>query len=204
ALVGGRLGALAASRHLADRVTVALREVWRGRVWLARAWTLLDERPDRIVLAAGPGAETRLPVDRAGRRLRVPTDDWTLAPGQWENWTVRVTCPGEPWSTLVFFDANGRHASWYVNFEQPLARTAVGWDTLDWKLDLLAFPDGRRELKDEEELLLAAAAGVVDERTVRAALDRVLASPPWPTGLEDVELDEAWCAARLPEGALDL
>jgi hypothetical protein len=179
---------------------VAVREVWRGRVWLARAWHLVEDTPEAIVLANRPGSETRVPVDGGGRRLRVPQDEWTLAPGRWENWTLRVTRPGEPFSTLLFFDACGDFLSWYVNFERPLRRTAIGWDTLDWKLDLVALADGTTRLKDEDELDEAAAAGVVDANDVRALAERVAADPPWPTGWEDRPPAAALEPARLPRG----
>jgi RimJ/RimL family protein N-acetyltransferase len=182
------------------RRVAAVRELWDGRVWLARAWTVLEDGPERLVLADAPGAETRVPVDAAGSRLRVPGREWRLAESTWENWTIRVTRPGEPWSTLVFLDSCGEHLSWYVNFERPFARSRSGWDTLDWKLDLLVFPDGRSVLKDEDELQAADEAGIVDGAEVLAALARVRAQPSWPTGFEQVEVDPAWGAARLPPG----
>jgi hypothetical protein len=165
-------------------VSVAVRELWRGRVWLARAWEVVEETRDTIVLETRPGSETRVPVDAEGRRLRVPCDDWRLERSRWENWSIRITRPGEPWSTLLFFDECATFLSWYVNFERRLERTRTGFDTLDWKLDLLVLPDETTKLKDEDELDEAVRAGVVDERAVRAALDRVRAEPPWPTGWE--------------------
>jgi RimJ/RimL family protein N-acetyltransferase len=182
------------------RRVAAVRELWDERVWLARAWTVLEDRPERLVLASAPGAETRIPVDAAGSRLRVPEAEWQLAESTWQNWTIRVARPGEPWSTLVFLDSCGEHLSWYVNFERPFARSRAGWDTLDWKLDLLVFPDGRQELKDEDELRAAGEAGIVDVPEVVAALARVRAQPSWPTGFEQVEIDPAWSTARLPAG----
>jgi len=179
---------------------VAVRELWRGRVWLARAWHVVEETQELVVLANRPGSETRLPVDAAGTRLRVPRDEWSLAPGRWENWTLRVARPGDPFSTLLFYDDCGRFLSWYVNFEQPLRRTPLGWDTLDWKLDLLAFPDGTTRRKDEDELAEAARAGVVDADEVRALAERVASDPPWPTGWEDRAPSEELEPAVLPDG----
>jgi hypothetical protein len=178
---------------------VAVREIWHGRVWLARAWHVVEESRKHVVLATRPGSETRLPVDSSGARLRVPTDEWSLAPGRWQNWTLRIARRGEPFSTLLFFDECRTFLSWYVNFEQPLRRTPVGFDTLDWKLDLVALPDGTTSLKDEDHLEQAARAGVVDERVVRAVVARVLADPPWPTGWETCPPDASLPAAALPD-----
>ncbi len=83
-----------------------------------------------------------------------------------------------------------------MNFEQPLVHSEADFDTLDWKLDLLVLADGSQRLKDEDDLALAATAGVVDPTKVRAALKRVQAKPPWPTGWETRAPDTE--PARLP------
>ena len=189
-------------RRRGEDLNVAIREIWRGRVWLARAWRVVEESPELVVLANRPGAETRLPVDADGKRLRVPDPnlDWQLERGRWENWTIRVVRTGEPWSTLLFFDEHGAFLSWYVNLEEPLRRVPVGFDTLDWKLDLLAFPDGTRRFKDHDHLREAADAAFLDEREVLAAAERAETDPPWPTGWEQRPPDPTWPAATLPAG----
>ena len=181
-------------------MTVAVRELWRDRIWTARAWSLVEETPDGVVLASRPGSETRVPVGRDGSRLRVPCDDWALAESRWENWTLRVARPGEPWSTLLFFDERGAFVSWYVNFEQPLQRTPFGFDTLDHKLDLVVSAEGEQRLKDQDDLDEAARAGALDAEDVRAAARRVVADPPWPTGWEDRPHDPSLEPLRLPPG----
>jgi len=165
-------------------VTVAVRELWRDRIWVARAWAVVEETSAHAVLANRPGSETRVAVDEKGERLRVPCDDWTLAASRWESWTLCVARPGEPWSTLLFFDEHGGHVSWSVTFEQPLRLTPFGFDTLDHKLDLVVTATGEQRWKDEEELDESARAGVVDAADVRAAARRVVEDPPWPTGWE--------------------
>jgi RimJ/RimL family protein N-acetyltransferase len=181
-------------------VTVAVRELWRDRIWVARAWALVEETPERVVLANRPGSETRVPVDAAGERLRVPCDDWRLAAGRWESWTLLVARRGEPWSTLLYFDEHGAFLSWYVNFEQPLRGTPFGFDTLDHKLDLVVTADGEQRLKDQDDLDAAARAGALDAEEVRDAARRVVAEPPWPTGWEDRPPDASLEPLALPPG----
>ena len=89
---------------------------------------------------------------------------------------------------------------WYVNFEQPLRRTPVGVDTFDQKLDLLVFPSGGWQWKDEDELEQAAALGLLDAKAVRAEAKRVLEEWPFPTGWEDWRPDPAWPVPQLPAG----
>ena len=83
------------------------------------------------------------------------------------------------------FWRDGAFEHWYVNFEQPLRRSPVGFDTFDEKLDLIVQPDGRYVWKDEDELEQAAALGLVDAAAVRAEAARVLEEWPFPTGWED-------------------
>ena len=84
-----------------------------------------------------------------------------------------------------FWRDGGELEHWYVNFERPLRRTPLGFDTFDEKLDLIVRPDGRYRWKDEDELEQAAAAGLLDAAAVRAEAARVLAEWPFPTGWED-------------------
>ena len=65
-----------------------------------------------------------------------------------------------------------------------MRRTPIGVDTFDHKLDLLVFPSGGYEWKDEDELE-AAALGLLDAEAVRAEARRVLREWPFPTGWED-------------------
>jgi hypothetical protein len=187
---------------------VAIREVWRGRIWLARAWRLVDETPDVVVLANRPGSETRVPVGDDGARLRVPQDGWRLRRSRWENWTLRVARRGDPFSTLLFFDDCGTFLSWYVNFERPLVRTHIGWDTLDWKLDLVALPNGTARLKDEDELEEAIALELFSsddaagfraegEHAARSIIER---RPPFDEPWEEWRPDPAWQLPELPDG----
>ena len=87
-----------------------------------------------------------------------------------------------------------------MNFERPLRRSPVGFDTFDEKLDLIVAPDGTHRWKDEDELEQAAALGLLDEEAVRAEARRVLEEWPFPTGWEDWRPDPAWPLPVLPEG----
>jgi hypothetical protein len=52
----------------------------------------------------------------------------------------------------AFYDVSDSHqlAHWYVNFQRPMRRTAIGFDTFDLLLDLVIAPDlSRWDWKDE-------------------------------------------------------
>jgi predicted RNA-binding protein associated with RNAse of E/G family len=58
---------------------------------------------------------------------------------------------------------------WYVNFQRPLRRTSIGFDTFDFFLDLLVEPDvSAWSWKDQHEYEHARRLGVVTEDDHRA------------------------------------
>jgi predicted RNA-binding protein associated with RNAse of E/G family len=179
---------------------IALREVWHGRVWRVVAGRVVEDASDRIVLFFARGMSGRYPVRADGSELRVPTEAWTLARRKGTRDVLALFVPGGRHSIWHFRRPDGTHDHWYVNFEQPLVRTPVGFDYRDEKLDLVVPVDGAIRWKDEDELAEAARYGLVDADAVRAEAARVVASPPWPTGWETWQPDPAWDVPALPEG----
>jgi hypothetical protein len=178
-----------------------LREVWFDRVWRVNACRVVEDGPERLVLHFPRGAPARFPVDASGREVRIPMPDgWTLAERVARRDGLAVFRPGARHSVWLFWNDDGSLAYWYVNFEEPLRRTALGLDIRDEKLDLVVEPGGAIRWKDEDELAEAAARGLVDGAAVRAEAARVLAAPPWPTGWEDWRPDAALGVPQLPEG----
>jgi Protein of unknown function (DUF402) len=178
---------------------IALRELWRGRVWRASPCRVVQERDGLLVLWQPPNTPVWRPFADA-RELRVPGDaDWRLEPRPLETEGLGLLRLGDRHSLwLMWRDAS--FSGWYVNFERGHVRTSVSIDMIDEKLDLVVAPDGTWHWKDEDELAEAGRTGYVDEAEVRAEADRVLHNPPWPTGWEDWRPDPAWPAPQLPEG----
>jgi uncharacterized protein DUF402 len=140
-----------------------------------------------------------LPIDQEDKRIRIPRDAWDLEHETATRDAVCLARPGRRHSIYVFLKHDELDV-WYVNFEQPLRRTSVGFDTFDEKLDLIVIPDGTYRWKDEDELEQAAALGLLDADTVRAEAARVLEERPFPTGWEDWRPDPAWPIPQLPDG----
>jgi len=169
-------------------------------VWRAQACRIVEESAELIALWMPRGTPALLPMDEDGKRIRIPTEHWTLEPV--ESWTrdaLILARPGRPHSIYVFW-REGAFEHWYVNFEEPMRRTPVGFDTFDQKLDLIVMTDGTYRWKDEDELEQAAALGLLDPEAVRAEGARVLEEWPFPTGWEDWQPDPSWPTPRLPEG----
>ncbi len=172
------------------------RDVHHGRVWRAQACRVVEESAQTIALWMPAGSPGKVPAGG----IRIPGDDWELedtAPGRDQ---ICIARPGRAHSIYVFWGDDGEFTHWYVNFEQPLRRSPVGFDTFDEKLDLIVSRDGTYRWKDEDELEQAAAAGLLDADAVRAEAQRVLSEWPFPTGWEDWRPDPAWPIPQLPPG----
>ncbi len=178
-----------------------LRDVWFGRVWRANACLVVHDGPERLVLHFPRGAPARLAVDASGREVRIPEPaGWILAERVGRREGLALFRPGARHSVWLFWNEDWSFAHWYINFEEPLRRTPLGFDFRDEKLDLVIDPTRAVHRKDEEELDEAAGRGLVDRAAVLAEAERVLADPPWPTGWEGWRPDPAWPVPALPPG----
>jgi GNAT superfamily N-acetyltransferase len=109
--------------------------------------------------------------------------------------------PTDAHTVEVFWDESWSLLGWYVNLQAPLRRTALGFDTTDWALDIWVEPGGAWQWKDEDDFAEAIQLGVFDEvsaAAVRAEGQRVIAERPWPTGWEDWRPPASWEPLSLP------
>ncbi|MFI8455552.1 DUF402 domain-containing protein [Kitasatospora sp. NPDC085464] len=176
---------MTAGRVTAGRLTAGStavrRDIAHGRVWTAMPYTVLADDGATLTLTARPGTAMLAPRswtaslragDDAARKLGIRD----LAAGHWEldHWVWRDTVvlsrftAGEHYSVHRFLTPEGRPLHWYVNFERPYRRTAIGIDTLDLFLDLVITPDlSTYAWKDEDEYAQARRLGLIDTATHR-------------------------------------
>jgi hypothetical protein len=173
---------------------IAMRHVWRERIFLAAAHIVVADEPDLLVTWIAPGAEYKRPTVRD----ELPYEQ-ALVDRAWQPPGIAVlTRPGDAHSVSFFPDRG-----WYVNLQEPLRRTYVGFDTADHLLDLWRLPTGEWRWKDEHELDAAVARGYLttaEAAAIRAEGERVIADDKFPTGWEGFEPDADWRAPRLPDG----
>jgi hypothetical protein len=194
-------------RELEPGDHVALREVFRGRVWRAIAAIVVRSDSDLLAFWVPEGAEIHIAVNPGGYALINQPDEWTLQERRWENFgALRFAVPGEAWSIWPWGEP-GAWTSWYVNLEEPMRPSPFGFDYLDHKLDLLLYPDGTHRWKDEDHLQEAVAMGNLSDgeaEQVRAAGEQVLTRflagwrpyEEWRTWRPD----PSWGVPSLPQG----
>lgn len=138
-------------------------------------------------------------------------------PFTWHSYDVLRLTPWRAWHSVdLFFDPADGFAGWYVNFQTPLRRTAVGFHMCDLELDIWVEPGRSWEWKDREafgELVEDGHISPAQRGTVESEAERVIEriarasapfdgswdgwrpDPSWrPLALEDVE----GSAAHLP------
>jgi predicted RNA-binding protein associated with RNAse of E/G family len=113
------------------------------------------------------------------------------------------------YAILLLLNDDGSPRGWYVNLQTPLARTQVGWDTVDHALDVLVTLDRSSwTWKDEDELAEAIGLGLFTEDDAasfrywgeRAIEHLVLHQPPFDEEWVDWRPDPTWPVPELPPG----
>jgi predicted RNA-binding protein associated with RNAse of E/G family len=110
---------------------------------------------------------------------------------------------------LVFWlEEHSVHRDWYINLEDPLRRTFIGFDYMDQLLDIIVQPDLTGWFwKDEDEFQEAQESGLISPEKageMRADGERVvrmiLSGKSIFNGWEHWKPDPAWKIPALPEG----
>jgi hypothetical protein len=188
---------------------IVLREVWRGRVFEARPTTVVQDEPAQTMLLLPGGVRCGLPIGADGRELRLPDRPWRLEirPRGPEPF-LSFAWPDTPYSVLLWTTSDDRKV-WYVNLQDPLTRTPLGFDTIDHALDVVIELDRSAwRWKDEEELAEAVRNGLFTPEEAaefrswgERAIDRIASrEPPFDQDWTGWRPDPAWHHPRLPDG----
>jgi Protein of unknown function (DUF402) len=188
---------------------IVLREIWRGRVFEARPTIVVQDDPHQTMLYLPGGVRCGVPTGPDGRELRLPDADWRLEiRARGDDPILSFAWPEMPYSVLLWTAGGGRRV-WYVNLQDPLERTPIGFDTVDHALDVLVELDRSSwRWKDEAELDRAVDRGLfsrVDAEEFRRwgerARDRILsAEPPFDRSWSGWRPDPSWSFPQLAPG----
>lgn len=191
--------------------TVLLRSVYRGRVRFAMPHRLVELTSETVALYVGPGTRGKR---FAGSALHQVDDlsmyDWSLRDHVWtRNHALRLTPFDAAHSVDLLWDTDtGELSCWYVNLQEPLRPTPLGFDTRDRALDIVVSPHGSWAWKDEDHLEAATALGLfstAEAASIREEAERVIGrieawASPFCDGWEAWRPDPAWPLPELPLG----
>jgi len=134
--------------------------------------------------------------------------DRRLADTRWRREVLRLMAPGRWHSVwLIWQPGDGRAFSgYYVNFEEPFRRTAIGFDTNDHTLDIVVTPELRWSWKDVEDFDERVRQRIFSPEfaaAVRAEAEEVIAAiearrPPFDGEWRSWTPDPSWQTPPLP------
>jgi uncharacterized protein DUF402 len=188
---------------------IVIREIWNGAVFEARPAIVVQDLPAQTMLYVPAGNVCGVAVDDAGVQLRFPDREWHLQVRERHGVALSFAWPDTPYAVLLLSEPDGLPRGWYVNIQAPLARTPVGFDTVDHALDVLISLDRSSwTWKDEDELAEAIALGLFTEADAaafrywgeRAVEHLVLRLPPFDQAWEEWRPDPSWPTPELPPG----
>jgi len=114
--------------HWTPGSQIVYREVWRGRVWTAMPVTVVQDKPDLIVLYVSPQTTWKLPEGNNFLSL-LQAGDWQLRDVVAGNDRLFLIVPGEAYAIHTLGGLGERNFSgWYVNLQEPIRRTRLGFD----------------------------------------------------------------------------
>ena len=146
-----------------------LRIIWHGRIWEARPSIVVQDTPRlrAFYMPHGTVWKDASPDLRPAERLN---KTWALLDTKWAfGGTLRLSIPGAAYSVIRLGNVDGSLYAWYVNLEDPLRQTEIGFDYEDSILDAIVSPDlASWRWKDEDELEEAVSAGLVSPEKAAA------------------------------------
>jgi hypothetical protein len=154
--------------------------------------------PARTVLYQAPDTAFRGGRTPRGKKIRDFSAEWVSmdlvrAGGS----LIRLIEPDAWQGVDVEFDAAGNFAGSYVNFQEPVRRTTLGFDTTDLVLDLVVAADRTWSLKDQDDFDRAVSAGQCS-RNRRAGSRRSGADDRRGRGRRSAVSEKHWLTWRPP------
>lgn len=123
--------------------SIAMREVWDRKLWAVRPMITVRDDDDLIATWMPRGTPWRRCRSLDGSPLRIPSKPWTFIDDvRWFSLDVlQLTPPDAAHAVWCTWEPDGRFYGWYVNLQQPLRRTPLGFDYMDLALDIVVTPD---------------------------------------------------------------
>ncbi|WP_062107480.1 DUF402 domain-containing protein [Bacillus niameyensis] len=148
---------------------VVLRRVWHDKICRVTAATVVQDTSELIVLYWGPGYPLKVMQNPLKGNADKSSDD--LRDVTWgEVDVVMLATPGAGHAVYAMRNEEESNIGcWYINLQEPLLRTPIGFDTMDYLLDINVSPD-RSEWywKDETDFADAVQSGKISPAKAQA------------------------------------
>jgi hypothetical protein len=178
---------------------------------------VVHDDDDYLALYQAPGTPLKVQATRDGRRLTRDTPflerERIIGGFADATWTTHhlliLHAPGRLSTIMLFFrEDDWAFRNWYGNIQAPLQRTAYGFDTADYLLDVWIHPNLAWEWKDEDEWELAREHSLIDADLLdeirregeRIIHDVVTRAWPFSGDFPFWRPDPSWTVPEMPAG----
>lgn len=141
--------------------TATLRGVG-SKVFWAFPTIVVKDNPDLIVLYMSAGVLGKNVAHKPTTQELFSQTEIEIVECTWQRTDVlMLIVPGEAFSTYIMWETGTKNLDcWYVNLQEPVRRTAIGFDTMDNTLDVVISPNmSEWRWKDGNEFNEAVNAG---------------------------------------------
>ncbi|TNJ61385.1 DUF402 domain-containing protein [Paenibacillus hemerocallicola] len=139
---------------------IVLRRIWNGKIYRVTTAIVVQDTADLVAIYWGTGYP--LKVAKTPLLLANETNQ-ELKDAQWGGGygeVIMLATPGAAHVVCGFRSEEHKLLEWYINLQEPLKRTADGFDTTDYLLDISVNPERTKwRWQDEEEFDQAIRLG---------------------------------------------
>ncbi len=144
---------------------IIYREVTHNKVWTVRPVTVIQDSPDLIALYLKNGTRWKVCTPANGQSnllyCKANLHPWFLKDMIWSfGDTVFLISPDAAHAVHIMWDQKNAFVGWYVNLQEPVRRTQLGFDFLDQELDIEVSSEGKWRWKDKHHLEEAESIGL--------------------------------------------
>lgn len=140
------------------------------KVYWAYPTIVIKDNPELIVLYMPAGVMGKDTAHKPTPNELLSIEEIKIADYQWKRTdVVMLIVPGESFSTYLMWETGTKNLDcWYVNLQEPIRRTLIGFDTMDNMLDVVISPDMNSwRWKDDDEFTAAQNIGFYSPEKAR-------------------------------------
>lgn len=122
---------------------MVLRGVRRRKLWWAAPVTVVQDDPSLIALYWPTGTPNMVPENRLTPQQLLSSEQVVLVDRKWVDTDVlMLATPGAAHAVYAMWEkGHARLRCWYIDLQEPLRRTPIGFDTMDHLLDIVISAD---------------------------------------------------------------